>query len=395
MAKCTPSSSRPGTGRSRGTREPVASTTASCSARSSSKVTSRPTSTPSRRSTPSATSCSTRRSTIHFSILKSGTPKRTRPPAASSRSSSVTACPSRRSCCAAAMPAGPLPTTATDMPVSCCGGCGTTQPSDHARLTIAFSICLIVTASPSRISSTHDASHGAGHRRPVNSGKLLVACSWRIASSQRPRYTRSFQSGMRFPSGHPLWQNGTPHSMQRAPCSASSRSGRCSTNSRKSPTRSLGSRSGTPTRWTFRKAPSSPIERHPLLGEEALAAGGDGRLLGGLFLLLRELLEHAAVVLREQLHELRRQVLPVVEHRLADRRVGARDVLGDEVAHLDRVGLVHLDQVLPQRRVDLAAERPVAVEDEREPAAHAGGEVAPGRPEDDDAPAGHVLAAVV
>src|SRR4051794_28532712 len=217
------------------------------------------------------------------------------------------------------MPAGPLPTTATDCPVSTLGGCGTTQPSDHARLMIAFSICLIVTASPSRISSTHAASHGAGHRRPVNSGKLLVACSWRIASGQRSRYTRSFQSGIRLPSGQPLWQNGTPHSMQRAPCSASSRSGRCSTNSRKSPTRSLGSRSGTPTRWTFRKAPSSPIERHPLLREEALAAGGDGRLLGARrLLLLRELLEHAAVVLREELHELRRQVLPVVEHRPAD-----------------------------------------------------------------------------
>ena len=48
---------------------------------------------------------------------------------------------------------------------------------------IASSICLIVTASPSRISSTQAASHGAGHRRPVNSGKLLVACSCAIASS--------------------------------------------------------------------------------------------------------------------------------------------------------------------------------------------------------------------
>ncbi len=52
---------------------------------------------------------------------------------------------------------------------------------------IEFSICLIVTASPSRISSTHAASQGAGHRRPVNSGKLFVACSWRIASCQRSR----------------------------------------------------------------------------------------------------------------------------------------------------------------------------------------------------------------
>ena len=52
---------------------------------------------------------------------------------------------------------------------------------------IAFSICLIVTASPSRISSTQAASHGAGQSRPVNSGKLLVACSWLIASVQRSR----------------------------------------------------------------------------------------------------------------------------------------------------------------------------------------------------------------
>ncbi len=85
------------------------------------------------------------------------------------------------------MPAGPEPTTATDCPLSRRGGRGSTQPSCHARLMIEFSICLIVTASPSRISSTQAASHGAGHRRPVNSGKLLVACSWAIASLKRSR----------------------------------------------------------------------------------------------------------------------------------------------------------------------------------------------------------------
>ena len=67
------------------------------------------------------------------------------------------------------------------------GGCGTIQPSSQARLTIASSICLIVTASPSRISSTQAASHGAGQRRPVNSGKLFVRWSCSIASSQRSR----------------------------------------------------------------------------------------------------------------------------------------------------------------------------------------------------------------
>ena len=40
---------------------------------------------------------------------------------------------------------------------------------------------------------------GAGHRRPVNSGKLLVAWSRSTAALQSPRKTRSFHSGMRLP----------------------------------------------------------------------------------------------------------------------------------------------------------------------------------------------------
>ena len=49
----------------------------------------------------------------------------------------------------------------------------------------------------------------------MNSGKLFVACSRSIASAQSSRHARSFHSGMRFPSGQPLWQNGIPQSMQR------------------------------------------------------------------------------------------------------------------------------------------------------------------------------------
>jgi hypothetical protein len=63
--------------------------------------------------------------------------------------------------------------------------------------------------------STQDVSHGAGQSRPVNSGKLFVACSRSDASSQSPRHTRSFHSGIRLPSGQPWWQNGIPQSMQR------------------------------------------------------------------------------------------------------------------------------------------------------------------------------------
>ena len=69
-----------------------------------------------------------------------------------------------------------------------------------------------------------DASHGAGQIRPVNSGKLFVACKDWIASSQLPWYIRSLNSGIKFPRGHPLLQNGTPQSIQRPACLRASES---------------------------------------------------------------------------------------------------------------------------------------------------------------------------
>ena len=48
---------------------------------------------------------------------------------------------------------------------------------------IVTSTCLMVTGS-ALMPSTQAASHGAGHSRPVNSGKLLVACSRSMASRQ-------------------------------------------------------------------------------------------------------------------------------------------------------------------------------------------------------------------
>ena len=56
-----------------------------------------------------------------------------------------------------------------------------TQPSSNARSMIETSIALIVTGS-SLMPSTHEPSHGAGQSRPVNSGKLFVACSRSIAA---------------------------------------------------------------------------------------------------------------------------------------------------------------------------------------------------------------------
>ncbi|SKW77966.1 Uncharacterised protein [Mycobacteroides abscessus subsp. abscessus] len=69
-----PSSSRPGTGRSRQAVAPPARTTASNLARSSSAVMSTPTFTPASKTVPSARICSRRRSMWRFSILNSGMP---------------------------------------------------------------------------------------------------------------------------------------------------------------------------------------------------------------------------------------------------------------------------------------------------------------------------------
>ena len=67
---------------------------------------------------------------------------------------------------------------------SCVGaGRGFTQPSSHALSTIACSIDLMPTGSLLML-SVHASSHGAGHTRPVNSGKLLVECSVSIARCQ-------------------------------------------------------------------------------------------------------------------------------------------------------------------------------------------------------------------
>ncbi len=84
------------------------------------------------------------------------------------------------------MPAGPEPTTATRLPVFAGAISGCSQPFCQALSTIAHSIVLMVTGVSSRF-SVHEASHGAGQTRPVNSGKLLVECRLREASSQLPR----------------------------------------------------------------------------------------------------------------------------------------------------------------------------------------------------------------
>src|SRR6202051_2606094 len=68
-----------------------------------------------------------------FSILKSGMPYRSRPPALANFSNTWTSWPARASCCAQASPAGPEPTIAILLPVRLAGGFGLTQPRAEAR----------------------------------------------------------------------------------------------------------------------------------------------------------------------------------------------------------------------------------------------------------------------
>src|SRR5436309_2377091 len=250
----------------------------------------------------------------------------------SSRSKSVTACRAAASCGEQAMPAGPEPTTATRLPVLRGATSGATHPSSHAWSMMCFSMFLIVTGL-SLMLRTHASSHGAGQMRPVNSGKLFVEWSRSIAARQRPRYTRSFQSGMMFPSGQPLWQKGMPQSMQRAPWRLRTSSGVRSSNSRQ-----CFSRSGTGCLWTFSRSNSRKpvilpmLRAHascPLLGSDRREACGVGVevLLG----------EHLPVLDRHDPDEVRDRLLPAREEPPGDRRV--------------RVVVVTLDQRPDARQV--------------------------------------------
>src|SRR3954467_6897394 len=191
-------------------------------------------------------------------------PYRSRPPTRSARSNTVTSWPARVSCCAAASPAGPDPTTATRWAVRTCAATGSIHPSSHARSTISTSTCLIVTGSW-LMPSTHADSHGAGHSRPVNSGKLFVACRRSLASSQSSRHTRSFHSGMMLPSGQAWWQNGIPQSMQRPACllmiGSSARPRPPGYTSFQSCTRSSTGRREATSRPSLRKPRGSAMER--------------------------------------------------------------------------------------------------------------------------------------
>src|SRR5215470_7829453 len=190
-----------------------------------------------------------------------------------------------------------------------------------------------------------------------------------------------------------------PQSMQRAAWSRSSGSGSSSSNSRQSCSLSATGRAPLFCRRISRKPRSLPMR------DSALPFPGAARDVGARLLRRagraprglrhRRLLgEDALVLARQHLDDLLAHGGPAVEELVRLGAAGAHRVLLDEVAHL--LGLVALEGLeLDHLAVAAGDERAVLVEDEGEPARHAGGEVAAGSAEDDDGAAGHVLAAMV
>src|SRR5439155_14636496 len=270
------------------------------------------------------------------------------------------------------MPAGPEPTTATRLPVLRGATSGPTHPSSHAWSMMCFSMFLIVTGL-SLMLRTHASSHGAGQMQPVKSGKLFGEWGRSIASRQRPRYTRSFQSGMMFPSGQPLWQKGMPQSMQRAPWRLRTSSGVRSSNSRQ-----CFSRSGTGCLWTFSRSNSRKPVILPMSDRREACGVGIEVLLG----------EHLPVLDRHDSDEMRDRLLPAREEPPGDRRVRVVVVALDQRAEGREVPLVEgvdLDHAL----VASLPERAVVVEHVGDGAPHAGGETAARASEDHHHPHRH------
>ena len=158
---------------SRGLDAPQASITRSKSFKMSFALWFFPTSAPVTKEIPSSFITSTLRSITHFSSFILGIPYISRPPTRSSRSNTVTLWPRLFNWSAAAKPAGPEPMTATRFPVLIFGGFGPAIPVSYARRIMAPSFSLMATGVPFN-PQVQAASHGAGHTREVNSGKLLV-----------------------------------------------------------------------------------------------------------------------------------------------------------------------------------------------------------------------------
>src|SRR5436309_9776003 len=170
-------------------------------------------------------------------------------------------------------------------------------------------------------------------------------------------------------------------------------------NSRWSPTRSPGARSGGSARVNFLKPPISPISGLPgdvaapearrtlpgrplsnslfgfgFAGEEAVAARRHR--------LIAVTLERGAVVVRHHLHEAELRLFPVVQQPCRDVGAGAPLVFLDELADEQRIRRAERFQT-DELGIAALFEAAVFVENVGDTAAHARGEVAACRAEHD------------
>src|SRR5262249_45212355 len=162
---------------------------------------------------------------------------------------------------------------------------------------------------------------------------------------------KSFQSGMRFPSGQPSWQKGMPQSMHLEACSASSASGTESSNSRQSSSLSWTGRLWCSLRSISRKPRTLPMDDRLLPGVGWNVPGGrnigsrrrQGRntnaVRGRRFLRF----ERPSILAREDLHELRRDGLPGIEQLEGLAAAGPLDMLLEVAA--DHIGVGGADRL--------------------------------------------------
>src|SRR4029077_12620290 len=152
-----------------------------------------------------------------------------------------------------------------------------------------------------------------------------------MASFQRSRKTRSFQSGMMLPSGQPVWQNGTPQSMQRAPWVRTFSSAKSRYTSDQSLIRSrTGRRSGVsrPNSTKPVTLPMRDLSRER--GHRRWYMLWRRNRYSGCNLKFRDA-EHSLKFVREHFDELGQQAVPVLENPLPARAAGGFDMFGNQV----------------------------------------------------------------
>src|SRR5215471_17553575 len=141
--------------------------------------------------------------------------------------------------------------------------------------------------------------------------------------------------------GQPVWQNGMPQSMQRAPCVEASSSVSAKMNSRELRTRSAIGSVVSATRLSSMKPVILPIMTLPRRSRRRLLLLlRGGSLRHGLRCM--HLGKRAPVFVREHLDELATLVVPVVEHRERVRAAREAQVALDQLAQRRFIGAARM-----------------------------------------------------